>query len=74
MAARAQGIAREEALKGESRKRREAELLLAAVPERAVAVALDGGGRMLSSEEFARRIGAWRDGGAPSPCGAVRHR
>ncbi len=52
-------------LKGESRKRREAELLLAAVPERAVAVALDGGGRMLSSEEFARRIGAWRDDGVP---------
>ncbi|MFP6778046.1 MAG: 23S rRNA (pseudouridine(1915)-N(3))-methyltransferase RlmH [Alphaproteobacteria bacterium] len=49
----------------EKRKQREAELLLGAVPERALAIALDGGGKMLSSEEFARRIGAWRDDGVP---------
>jgi len=52
-------------LKAEKRKQREADLLLGAVPERALAVALDGGGKMLSSEEFARRIGAWRDDGVP---------
>jgi len=47
------------------RKQREAELLLRAVPKGATAVALDCGGRALSSEDFARRIGAWRDDGAP---------
>ena len=47
----------------DKRKRREAELLLRAVPGGAVAVALHGTGRMLSSEEFAARIGAWRDDG-----------
>jgi len=51
-------------LKAAKRTAREAELLLGAVPERAVAVALDGGGRMLSSEDFAKTIGAWRDDGA----------
>ena len=30
-----------------------------------MAVALDGAGKALSSEEFARRIGAWRDDGVP---------
>ena len=52
-------------LKAEKRKAREAELLLGAVPGCAVAVALDGDGRMLSSADFAKRIGAWRDDGAP---------
>lgn len=47
------------------RKQREAELLLRAVPDGARVVALDGGGRMLSSEDFANRIGAWRDDGVP---------
>ncbi len=42
---------------------REAELLRAALPRGAVRVALDRGGRMLSSEEFARRIADWRDSG-----------
>jgi 23S rRNA (pseudouridine1915-N3)-methyltransferase len=53
-------------LKGPKRQQREGELLLGALPEGAVAIALDGGGRMLTSEEFARRIGAWRDDGVPS--------
>ena len=52
-------------LKAEKRMAREAEMLLGAVPDRALAIALDGGGRMLSSEDFARRIGAWRDDGVP---------
>jgi 23S rRNA (pseudouridine1915-N3)-methyltransferase len=44
-------------------KVREAELLLAEVPERAKLVALDGGGNLLSSEDLARSLGGWRDGG-----------
>jgi len=48
------------------RKAREADLLLHAVPDGATIIALDGGGRMLSSEDFARRIGSWRDDGAPA--------
>lgn len=46
------------------RKRREAELLLAAVPEGAAVVALDETGRDLSSAELAAWIGRARDGGA----------
>jgi 23S rRNA (pseudouridine1915-N3)-methyltransferase len=42
---------------------READLLLAALPRRAVAVALDGGGTAEGSEAFADRLGKWRDGG-----------
>ncbi len=45
------------------RKAREAELLLAAVPRGATAVALDQGGKALDSEALARAIGGWRDGG-----------
>jgi 23S rRNA (pseudouridine1915-N3)-methyltransferase len=44
-------------------KRLEAELLLAAVPNAATIVALDERGTALSSEKFADRLGAWRDGG-----------
>ncbi|HEV7367839.1 23S rRNA (pseudouridine(1915)-N(3))-methyltransferase RlmH [Arenibaculum sp.] len=47
----------------EEQKRREAELLLAAIPAGAAVVALDERGRNLTSESFAGRIGAWRDGG-----------
>jgi 23S rRNA (pseudouridine1915-N3)-methyltransferase len=43
------------------RRRREGELLLAQVPKGAVMVALDEGGRTLSSADFARRLAAWRD-------------
>ena len=44
----------------------EAELLLGAVPEQAITVALDSGGKLLSSEDFAYRLGGWRDDGAAS--------
>lgn len=45
------------------RKRREAERLLKAIPGGATLVALDEGGRALTSQAFARRIARWRDGG-----------
>ena len=45
-------------------KLREAELVLAALPKGAVLVALDSGGRALSSLDFAQRIAAWRDADA----------
>lgn len=45
------------------RKTREAELLLAAIPAGAVVVALDERGKSLGSEDFARRLGRWRDDG-----------
>jgi 23S rRNA (pseudouridine1915-N3)-methyltransferase len=41
-------------------KAREGELLLAALPERALVVALDVGGTALASEAFAARVAAWR--------------
>ncbi len=45
------------------RKTREAELLLAAIPQGAVVVALDERGKSLGSEVFAERMGRWRDDG-----------
>lgn len=42
----------------EKRKIREAQKLLAAVPEGAVLVALDEKGKTFSSREFARKLGA----------------
>lgn len=45
-------------------KRQEAELLLAAIPQGSVVVALDERGKALSSEAFAAKMGAWRDQGA----------
>ena len=50
-------------MSGPTLQRAEAELLLRAVPEGAVLVALDESGRLLSSPDFARRIGDWRDQG-----------
>lgn len=44
-------------------KEREAELLLAAVPQGFALVALDETGTDLSSEALAARLGAWRDEG-----------
>jgi len=41
--------------------KREGELLLAAVPDRAMLAALDRRGKVLDSEAFARRLGGWRD-------------
>ena len=43
--------------------RREGELLLSAVPDRAVLIALDRRGRVVDSEAFAQRLGRWRDDG-----------
>lgn len=45
------------------RRRREAARLRAAVPEGAVVVALDAGGRGLSSVAFARVMADWRESG-----------
>jgi 23S rRNA (pseudouridine1915-N3)-methyltransferase len=45
-------------------KNREAELILAALPEGARLVALDARGDAWTSREFAQRLEAWRDGGA----------
>ncbi len=60
---------------GESRKdnaaaRRadEADAMLARVPDGARVVALDAGGKQLSSEKFAALIGAWRDAGVARTC------
>jgi 23S rRNA (pseudouridine1915-N3)-methyltransferase len=63
---------------------REAEMLLAAVPAGAVVVALDERGGPISSEDFAARLGTWRDqgrarvafliGGADGHTDAVRNR
>lgn len=50
------------------RKRREGTALLAALPDGATVVALDGGGRTVSSLDFARRIARWRDGGVREVC------
>ena len=46
-----------------SLKRREAELLRDALPKGATLIALDERGKSLSSPEFARMIGQWRDNG-----------
>jgi 23S rRNA (pseudouridine1915-N3)-methyltransferase len=43
--------------------KREGELLRARVPKGALIVALDGRGKALSSEDFATRLGRWRDDG-----------
>lgn len=44
-------------------KRREGELLLQSLPAGATAIALDEGGKTLSSAAFAAMIGDYRDGG-----------
>ena len=43
------------------RIQREGNLLLQAIPKGAIVVALDGTGTQFSSEEFAQRLGKWRD-------------
>lgn len=52
-------------------KRREAELILAAVPAGARFVALDGRGAAWTSGAFADHIAAWRDAGAASLAFAI---
>ena len=46
------------------RREREAEMLLARVPDRAVVVALDERGTALTSAAFAQKMAKWRDSGA----------
>ncbi len=65
----------EEVELGESRKdstagRRadEADAMLARVPDGARVVALDAGGKQLSSEDFAALMGNWRDAGVARTC------
>ncbi len=58
-------------LAGDALKQREAELLLAACPAGARLVALDGGGRALSSERLAETLGRWRDEGAGEAAFAI---
>jgi len=47
----------------EARRTSEAELLLAQIPKGATRVALDGRGKTLGSEEFAKRLRIWSDDG-----------
>ncbi len=49
-------------LAGDELKRREADLLRAALPDGATVVALDARGKSLSSMEFEKKLSAWRDG------------
>ena len=51
-------------IKGRELLRREAQLLLNAVPNHARVVVLDGNGERLSSLELASKLRAWRDNGA----------
>jgi 23S rRNA (pseudouridine1915-N3)-methyltransferase len=44
-------------------RRREGALLLAAIPPESIPIALDEGGKSLTSRVFADRLGAWRDEG-----------
>jgi 23S rRNA (pseudouridine1915-N3)-methyltransferase len=46
-----------------TRSEQEAAALLAAVPEKAVLVALDEGGQSIASRAFAERLAKWRDSG-----------
>ena len=52
------------ALPAAERKAREGDLLLAALPDDAILVALDERGKQLASTEFAARVARWRDEGA----------
>ena len=50
-------------LDGDALKRAEGELILAAIPDGAVLVALDERGKSPTSRQFARQIGDWQDDG-----------
>lgn len=56
-------IAESRAATADLRMADEAARLSAGLPDNAVVIALDGGGREVTSEEFAALIGRWRDGG-----------
>jgi len=53
------------------RQRREADMILGALPTSAVLVALDPRGWALTSEDFAARIGQWRDSGTATLAFAI---
>lgn len=50
----------------EARKSSEAQALTRLIPEKAVLICLDEHGQNLSSEDFARKLSQWRDGGSSS--------
>ena len=58
-------------------RQREAELLLAKVPDGALVVAMDGRGQAVTSEILSQKITAWRDSGKSRICfligGATGH-
>jgi 23S rRNA (pseudouridine1915-N3)-methyltransferase len=58
-------------LQGAELVAREAELILAALPERARLVALDSRGEGWSSRALAQHLGAWRDGGVAALAFAI---
>ncbi|MCI4679951.1 23S rRNA (pseudouridine(1915)-N(3))-methyltransferase RlmH [Rhodoblastus acidophilus] len=49
----------------EDRKAEEAAALSALLPQGARKICLDERGRNMTSEDFAQRLGEWRDGGSP---------
>ena len=51
-------------LSASERKTREGELLLAALPDRALVVALDERGKAVSSADFAKSIAKWQSSGS----------
>ncbi|MGO1120443.1 23S rRNA (pseudouridine(1915)-N(3))-methyltransferase RlmH [Rhodovibrionaceae bacterium A322] len=56
-------VEEKKALKGPELKSREADLLLAAVPQGARLIALDERGKELDSPQLAQKLGSWRDEG-----------
>lgn len=50
----------------EDRKTEEAAALAAALPQGARKICLDERGKTMTSEEFSRKLGEWRDAGAPA--------
>ncbi|WP_321500000.1 23S rRNA (pseudouridine(1915)-N(3))-methyltransferase RlmH [Breoghania sp.] len=50
--------------RADDRKQAEAESLLATMPSPRILVALDEHGRTMPSQDFAQRVGRWRDDGA----------
>ena len=59
------------ALPAPERKAREGELLLAALPDESVLVALDERGKALSSPAFAERLARWREEGVKTLAFAI---
>jgi 23S rRNA (pseudouridine1915-N3)-methyltransferase len=54
------------ARRAEDRKAEEAAALAALIPPGARKICLDERGRNLTSEDFAKKLGEWRDAGAPA--------